>query len=57
MLYGGGGTHEESFEILDRVFDLGCRFWDTAEVSHSITKRLYHKQDRLAHKAVFEGLW
>ena len=32
VLYGEGGTEEEGLAFLDKVFESGCRFWDTAEV-------------------------
>lgn len=32
MLYGDGGSDEERLAVLDRVFEMGCTFWDTAEV-------------------------
>lgn len=32
MLYGDGGSDEERLAFLDRVFEMGCTFWDTAEV-------------------------
>ena len=30
VLYGKAPSREECFKVLDRVFELGCRFWDTA---------------------------
>lgn len=30
ILYGQGPAQEEGLGVLDRVFELGCRFWDTA---------------------------
>ena len=30
QLYGQGPSREEGLKVLDRVFELGCRFWDTA---------------------------
>ena len=32
VLYGNAGTEEEGLDFLDKVFESGCRFWDTAEV-------------------------
>ena len=32
MLYGDPGDDEERLNFLDKVFEIGCRFWDTAEV-------------------------
>ena len=32
ILYGDAGTEEERLAFLDKVFESGCRFWDTAEV-------------------------
>ena len=32
VLYGDAGTEEEGLDFLDKVFESGCRFWDTAEV-------------------------
>lgn len=32
VLYGDAGTEEEGLAFLDKVFESGCRFWDTAEV-------------------------
>ncbi|KAK3172838.1 hypothetical protein OEA41_006163 [Lepraria neglecta] len=29
-LYGAAPSDEERFKVLDRVYDLGCKFWDTA---------------------------
>ena len=30
VLYGSQPPQAERFEVLDRVFELGCRLWDTA---------------------------
>lgn len=30
MLYGASPSEVERLRVLDRVFELGCRFWDTA---------------------------
>jgi len=30
--YGAAGSDEERFKVLDRLFELGCRHWDTASV-------------------------
>ncbi|KAF9519820.1 hypothetical protein BS47DRAFT_1336526 [Hydnum rufescens UP504] len=30
--YGPSGNDEERFKVLDRLFELGCRHWDTASV-------------------------
>ncbi|KAF9510791.1 hypothetical protein BS47DRAFT_1347518 [Hydnum rufescens UP504] len=30
--YGSAGNDEERFKVLDRLFELGCRHWDTASV-------------------------
>ena len=38
VLYGDAGTEEEGLDFLDKVFESGCRFWDTAEVG-SIERR------------------
>lgn len=32
MFYGDGGSDEDRLAFLDRVFEMGCTFWDTAEV-------------------------
>ncbi|KAF9510520.1 hypothetical protein BS47DRAFT_1331702 [Hydnum rufescens UP504] len=32
MAYGAAGSDEERFKVLDRLFELGCRHWDTASV-------------------------
>ena len=32
VLYGDAGTEEDGLAFLDKVFESGCRFWDTAEV-------------------------
>ena len=32
MLYGEVGDEEERLAFLDKVFEMGCTFWDTAEV-------------------------
>ena len=31
-LYGDVGDDEERLKFLDKVFEMGCTFWDTAEV-------------------------
>ena len=31
-LYGDVGDEEERLAFLDKVFEMGCTFWDTAEV-------------------------
>lgn len=31
-LYGDAGEEEERLAFLDKVFETGCTFWDTAEV-------------------------
>lgn len=31
-LYGAVGSDEERFEVLDRAFELGEDFWDTADM-------------------------
>ena len=31
-LYGDAGEEEERLAFLDKVFEMGCTFWDTAEV-------------------------
>ena len=31
QLYGKTEDDEQRFKLLDRVYELGCRFWDTAE--------------------------
>lgn len=31
-LYGDAGDEEERLAFLDKVFEMGCTFWDTAEV-------------------------
>ncbi|KAF9519819.1 hypothetical protein BS47DRAFT_1336522 [Hydnum rufescens UP504] len=30
--YGPAGSDEERFKVLDRLFELGCRHWDTASI-------------------------
>ena len=30
MLYGDGGEEEDRLNFLDKVFEMGCTFWDTA---------------------------
>ena len=32
FLYGKAGDEEENFKVLDRAWELGSTFWDTAEV-------------------------
>ena len=32
VLYGNAGDEEEGLRFLDKVFEMGCTFWDTAEV-------------------------
>ena len=31
-LYGDTGDEEERLAFLDKVLEMGCTFWDTAEV-------------------------
>ena len=31
-LYGDAGNEEDRLAFLDKVFEAGCTFWDTAEV-------------------------
>lgn len=36
FLYGSTGSEEEKLKLLDRVWELGCTFWDTAEVHRRV---------------------
>ena len=38
MIYGDAGEEEERLAFLDKVFEMGCTFWDTAGgCSHGMT--------------------